>query len=109
MEENHAYVWQQALPFSTEGRAWFLCLAPGLAHVWLSWAGLPLHLPTSVLLADRATGRINTGNNRLLQPHNLKTTLQKAVCSPASPRELALHFLLRKLRFLLIGRELLAL
>ena len=65
--------------------------------------------PPSVLLADRATGRINTGYDTLLRPHNLKNTLQKGVCSPASPRELELHFLLRVLRFLLIGRKLLAL
>lgn len=45
MKENHACVWRQALPFSAEGRAWFPRLSPGLAHVWLSWARLLLHLP----------------------------------------------------------------
>lgn len=33
--------------------------------------------PFSSLLADRATGRISTGNNTLLQPHNVKAILQE--------------------------------
>jgi len=65
--------------------------------------------PLSVLPAGRAIGRIDAGNNTLLRPCNLKMTLQKGVHSPGLQREMELHFLLRILQFLLIGRKLLAL
>lgn len=69
----------------------------------------PAASPHPNIAGDSTIGRINTVNNMLLRPNNLKMTLQKEICSPASPRELALHFLSRTFRFLLIRRKPLAL
>lgn len=41
--------------------------------------------PFSLLLADRAPGRTNTGTNTLLQPCIVKTTLQKQVSEGPGP------------------------